>query len=90
MIDPPEGGVWKPTTILCHAVLTIEKWRLAQEPIGQIADASMDAVVTALGWVFERPAPIDTAHEGEAAPLAADTAPDAENASDDADGEAVA
>ena len=55
LIDPPEGGVWKPSAILCHALLTIERWRLADEPIGQVSTATMGKVRVALSAVFDQP-----------------------------------
>jgi len=53
MIEPPEGGVWKPSAILCHALLTLEPWRLAPEPIGTVSSGTMKSVRRALGVVFE-------------------------------------
>jgi mRNA-degrading endonuclease toxin of MazEF toxin-antitoxin module len=44
VIDPPEGGVWRRTTILCHALVTVEQWRLAEEPIGSVSTTTMARV----------------------------------------------
>jgi mRNA-degrading endonuclease toxin of MazEF toxin-antitoxin module len=51
-IYPPEGGIWKPSTILCHALVTLETWRLAPEPIGSVSERTMDAVREKLVVVF--------------------------------------
>lgn len=65
-IEPPEGGVWKPSAILCHALLTVEPWRLAPEPIGDLSRGRLEAVNAALAVVFELP---------DEAPAARDTDP---------------
>src|SRR4051794_30318041 len=36
-VDPPEAGLWKPTAILCHNLVTLDLWRLADEPIGSVS-----------------------------------------------------
>lgn len=52
-VDPPEGGVWKPSAILCHALVTLDAWRLAAEPIGAVSSQTMrrvdDAIAHTLG-----------------------------------------
>ena len=78
-IDPPEGGVWKPSTILCHAILTLERWRLAPEALGSVSATTQESVdeclCSALG--IDRHAPTQ---EGAGADPAPDepTAPAAE------------
>lgn len=52
-IDPPEGGVWKPSAILCHALLTIERWRLAPECLGSVSARTLAAVSERLAWVLD-------------------------------------
>lgn len=47
-IDPPEAGVWRPTAILCHNLLTLEPWRLAAEPIGAVSLTTLGDVDEAL------------------------------------------
>lgn len=60
-IDPPEGGVWKPSTILCHAIFTTEAWRLASEPIGAVSTSTMQrvdkALANALSLTIQEPPP---------------------------------
>jgi mRNA-degrading endonuclease toxin of MazEF toxin-antitoxin module len=45
---PPEGGVWKSSAILCHALVTLDLWRLAADPIGVVSSQTMDQVDQAL------------------------------------------
>ncbi len=47
-LDPPEGGVWKASAILCHNLVTLDLWRLAAEPIGCVSSQTMDKVDQAL------------------------------------------
>lgn len=64
LIEPPEGGVWKPSAILCHAILTIERWRLADLPIGQLSTGTVEKVRAALNVVFEARDEADHAEPG--------------------------
>ena len=52
-LDPPEGGVWRPSAILCHNVVTLEAWRFATAPIGAVSEATMQLVNAALQRVFD-------------------------------------
>lgn len=53
LIDPPEGGVWKPSAILCHNVVTLEAWRFAPEPLGSVSSDTLEAVGAALDRVLD-------------------------------------
>jgi mRNA-degrading endonuclease toxin of MazEF toxin-antitoxin module len=48
-LDPPEGGIWKPSFILCHAILTTEEWRLDEGPLGELSTTKLQQVDAALG-----------------------------------------
>lgn len=65
LIDPPEGGVWKPSAILCHAILTIEAWRLAPEPMGTVASGTIAAVAGKLEFVFSSAAEDEALGDGD-------------------------
>jgi mRNA-degrading endonuclease toxin of MazEF toxin-antitoxin module len=56
-IDPPEAGVWRPSFILCHALLTVEEWRLESEPLGALSRDSLSLVDAALAAAFDLPKP---------------------------------
>ena len=52
-LDPPEGGVWLPSFILCHALLTTEEWRLDEGPLGRVSTSTMAQVDEALGFALD-------------------------------------
>jgi mRNA interferase MazF len=70
-LDPPEGGVWRPSAILCHNVVTLETWRFATEPIGTVSEATMKLVNVALQRVFD----LGSDERAEDAPAAAELPP---------------
>ena len=56
-MEPSEAGVWKRTAILCHALLTIERWRLAEEPLGVVSAETQRKVDGALATALGLPLP---------------------------------
>lgn len=48
VVDPPEGGVTRTSYILCHALLTVEDWRLDTKPIGTLTSQTLERVEAAL------------------------------------------
>lgn len=51
-VDPPEAGLWKPTAILCHNLVTLDLWRFADEPIGSVSVETLSRVDDALRRVL--------------------------------------
>lgn len=43
-IDPPEGGLQNPSTILCDQIRTLSKSRFGQKALGKVSPATMEEV----------------------------------------------
>jgi mRNA interferase MazF len=52
-IDPPEGGVWLTSVILCHALVTLDPWRLDAEPLGEVSSDTLTRVDDALARALD-------------------------------------
>lgn len=54
-IDPPEGGVGKPSFILCHNLFTLPEERIDKEPEGMLSTMTMIEVGERLKAALDLP-----------------------------------
>jgi mRNA interferase MazF len=52
-IDPPEGGLQNPSTILCDQIRTLAKSRFGQKALGRVLPATMSEVEARLKMLLQ-------------------------------------